>query len=308
MKQYLDLLQDILDTGVKKAPAREGMPSTLEIFGKSLRFDLQEGFPLLTTKKMFFKGVKAELLWFLNGKTNIEWLWKKGNCHIWDKDAFKYFKRLNPDLAEMPFRDFEQGVLQGRKIGNYTYGDCGKIYGYQWTNWETKFDQISNLIISLKENPDSRYHLVTAWNPQDFIADKQAASLPACHMMFQCIVQNGKLNTIWYQRSVDTFLGLPFNIASYALLTHILAKECDLQPGELVFMGGSVHVYENHLDAVKEQLSRTPKRLPSISISKKPFEASDKFPYYKFALDMEDIKLENYDSYDAIKAELSVGV
>jgi thymidylate synthase len=297
MKQYLDLLKEVYEKGVYKAPARAGMPATREINSCMMKFDLSEGFPLLTTKKMFFKGIKAELFWFLSGSTNIRDLWKY-DCHIWDKDAFKFYNRIFQGYP-VEFEEWKRRVDVGATCGVYTYGDCGKIYGHQWTNFEGKFNQIQNLIKSIKENQDSRYHIVTSWNPVDFLMYKQEAALPACHMMFQVFAREGYLDLIMYQRSCDTFLGVPFNIASYALLLQLLCKELGYLPGIFTWVGGSVHIYENHLDAVREQLTRTPLQLPTLEFMR---DCSI------FEMTPDDVKLVNYNSYNKIEAPLSVGV
>lgn len=295
MRQYKELLKDILDNGIWKEPAREGMPRTKEVFCRTMRFDLSEGFPLLTTKKMFTKGIVAELLWFLRGDTNIKFL-VDNDVHIWDSDAYKYYIRLFPQNRKTK-DDFIANVKLGLKLGTYTYGDCGSIYGYQWRN-NGGFDQIENLIHNLKEFPNSRYQIVSAWNPKDFIGKKFSAALPACHVMFQCCVNNGKLDLMVLQRSCDTFLGVPFNIASYALLTHILAKAIGVKPGELTWVGNCCHIYENHLEQVNEILRREPMELCTLEFNKKPI----------CNYEIKDFHFLNYKSHPALKAPLSVGV
>lgn len=297
MKQYLNLLSDIIENGVWKDPARAGMPRTKEVFCRTMRFDLSEGFPLLTTKKMFTKGVVAELIWFLRGDTNIRYLVENG-VHIWDGDAYKYYKRLGGALDKDKWL---QKVLFSDEVDPDThlpYGECGFIYGAQWREFEGEFDQIENLVKSLKENPNSRYHLVTAWNPCDFLEDNRSAALPACHLMFQFSVRDGKLDLMMLQRSCDTFLGVPFNIASYALLCNLVALEVGLKPGEFVWVGNSVHLYENHIEQAKEQISREPLPLCQVLIRKKPLTEYT----------LEDFEFVDYQSHPAIKAELSVGV
>ena len=332
MRQYLDLLQDIKDNGKWEDPAREGMPRTKSIFSRELRFDLTKGFPAVTTKKLYWKGVVGELLWFLRGDTNIKYL-VDNNIHIWDDDAYKYYKRKfikkYPNYPQSCFTKEEFiSIIKAQDIKelvriqslNYTLGDCGNIYGYQWRCWKEKsrnsgFDQIKNLVESIRKNPNSRYHLVTAWQPTDFLRDKEAA-LPACHMMFHVYIREGKyLDLKMIQRSCDTFLGVPFNIASYALLTHILAAITGYQAGEFIWSGNDIHYYENQQEQVNELLTREPKELSKLWFK-------DTF-YYKieilrkgelylgdFLLDMEidEFKLENYNSYPALKAPLSVGV
>lgn len=295
MKQYKDLLRDILDNGTWKEPAREGMPRTKEVFCRTMRFDLSKGFPLLTTKKMFTKGIVAELLWFLRGDTNIKFL-VDNNTHIWDDDAYKYYLRRFP-WSRRTKEEFIEYVKRGTNLGNYTYGDCGNIYGYQWRH-KDGFDQIANLIRTLKEFPTSRYQVVTAWSPKEFLGEMFSVALPACHIMFQCCINNGKLDLMMLQRSCDTFLGVPFNIASYALLTHILAKTVGVEPGEFVWVGNCCHIYENHLEQVNELLLREPMELCALEFDKKPIEKYE----------VEDFHFINYKSHPAIKAPLSVGV
>lgn len=293
MEQYLNLLKDVLENGVWKEPAREGMPRTKEVFCRTMRFDLSKGFPLLTTKRMFTKGIVGELLWFLRGDTDVKYL-IDNDIHIWDADAYKFYRRFKGTLTKEEW-------LSKVKEGNTNVGNCGRIYGWQWRWWDgggnLYFDQIRHLIDNLKGSPNSRYHVVTAWNPTDFIQSKYKAALPACHMMFQCSVREGKLDLMMLQRSCDLFLGVPFNIASYALLTHILAAEVGLKPGEFVWVGNSVHLYENHIEQAKLQLERTPLPLCELIFSPKPLAEYD----------ISDFHFSNYNFYPAIKAELSVG-
>lgn len=264
MKQYLDLLREIRDNGVTKTD-RTGV-GTKSIFGHQMRFNLQDGFPLLTTKKVFLKGIIYELLWFLKGDTNIKFL-TDHNVHIWDEWADEN-------------------------------GDLGYVYGKQWRSWEATdgrvIDQISQVVDLIKNHPDSRRILVTAWNPAEI--DKMA--LPPCHCLFQFYVADGKLSCQLYQRSADTFLGVPFNITSYALLTMMLAQVCGLEPGEFIHTTGDTHIYLNHLDQVNEQLSREPRPLPKMIINPDVKSIFD-FKY-------EDFKLEGYDPYPAIKAPVAV--
>ena len=264
MKQYLDLLREIRDNGVTKTD-RTGV-GTKSIFGHQMRFNLQDGFPLLTTKKVFLKGIIYELLWFLKGDTNIKFL-TDHNVHIWDEWADEN-------------------------------GDLGYVYGKQWRSWEATdgrvIDQISQVVDLIKNHPDSRRILVTAWNP----AEINKMALPPCHCLFQFYVADGKLSCQLYQRSADTFLGVPFNIASYALLTMMLAQVCGLEPGEFIHTTGDTHIYLNHLEQVNEQLSREPRPLPKMIIN----------PYVKSIFDFkyEDFKLEGYDPYPAIKAPVAI--
>lgn len=264
MKQYLDLLRDIKENGVKKSD-RTGV-GTISVFGRQIRFDLQQGFPLMTTKKLHMKSIIYELLWFLRGDTNIKYL-KDNGVTIWDEWADEN-------------------------------GELGPIYGYQWRKWPAPdgryIDQIDNLITGLKNNPDSRRHIVCAWN----VADVDKMALPPCHCLFQFYVANGKLSCHMYQRSADVFLGVPFNIASYVLLTMILAQVTDLMPGEFILTFGDVHIYLNHLEQVELQLSRDPRPLPTMKINPNVVSIFD-FKY-------EDFRLEGYDPYPAIKAPIAV--
>lgn len=264
MQQYLDLLQHILDTGVKKTD-RTGT-GTQSVFGYQMRFDLQKGFPLVTTKKVHMKSIVHELLWFLKGETNIAYL-KEHGVKIWDEWADEN-------------------------------GDLGPVYGKQWRSWEGKdgkvIDQISELIVQIKKNPDSRRLIVSAWN----VADLPEMALMPCHNMFQFYVAEGKLSCQLYQRSADVFLGVPFNIASYALLTMMIAQVCDLKPGDFVHTFGDVHIYSNHMEQVNLQLSRAPFPLPTMKLNS---EVKDIFGF-KF----EDFTIENYQSHPGIKAPVAV--
>ena len=264
MKQYLDMLQRVLDEGATKTD-RTGT-GTLSVFGHQMRFDLSEGFPLVTTKKLHLRSIIYELLWFLNGDTNIKYL-KENGVSIWD------------DWAD-------------------DEGELGPVYGKQWRAWPgkdgTTVDQINNVLHSIKTNPDSRRHMVVAYNPT--FVDEMA--LPPCHSLFQFYVADGKLSCQLYQRSADTFLGVPFNIASYALLTYMMAQQCDLEVGDFIWSGGDVHIYSNHMDQVKEQLSRAPYSLPQLKILRKPDSLFD----YQF----EDFEIENYQCHPHIKAPVAV--
>jgi len=264
MKQYLDLLQEIMDNGVVRKD-RTGV-GTKSIFGHQMRFDLSEGFPLLTTKKVHLRSIIHELLWFISGNTNIGYL-HDNKVSIWDEWADEN-------------------------------GDLGPVYGKQWRSWQTPdgrtIDQLAQVIDTIRNNPDSRRMIVCAWNPSD--VDKMA--LPPCHCFFQFYVAEGKLSCQLYQRSADTFLGVPFNIASYALLTMMIAQVCGLKPGEFVHTTGDTHVYLNHFDQVREQLSREPRPLPTMKINPEVKSIFD-FKY-------EDFELEGYDPWPAIKAPVAV--
>jgi len=266
MEQYLTLLQDIIDLGEKRTN-RTGT-DTISLFGYQNRYNLQNGFPAVTTKKLFFKGVVHELLWFLKADTNIKYL-TDNNVHIWDAWANEN-------------------------------GDLGNIYGKQWRQWAdydgglSHTDQIANAIKLIKETPDSRRIIVNAWN----VAEVDNMALPPCHTTFQFYVSNNKLSCQLYQRSADAFLGVPFNIASYALLTHMIAQVCDLQVGDFVHTFGDLHLYVNHMDQVKEQFKRAPLKLPTLWLNP-AIKDIDAFTY-------DDIKLVDYNSYPAIKADIAV--
>ncbi|MFC9709479.1 thymidylate synthase [Paenibacillus sp. NPDC056933] len=264
MKNYLELLQDVLQNGVYKED-RTGT-GTLSVFGRQLRFNLNDGFPLVTTKRVHLKSVIHELLWFLKGDTNIRYL-KDNGVKIWDEWADEH-------------------------------GDLGPVYGSQWRSWETpsgeKIDQIQSVIETIQENPDSRRLLVNAWN----VSEIENMKLPPCHFVFQFYVSDGKLSCMLTMRSVDTFLGLPFNIASYALLTHMVAQQCDLDVGEFIWSAGDVHIYSNHLEQVKTQLQREPYSLPKLIIKRKPKSIFD----YTF----DDFEFEDYQHHPGIKAPVAI--
>jgi len=298
MKQYLDLLRTIQRDGVVRDD-RTGT-GTKSIFGYQMRFDLSEGFPLLTTKKVFIKGIIHELLWFLRGDTNIKYLVDNG-VHIWDSDAYRFYNELCVRHGVLPvdMQTFIRAAADGidSPIEGYRFGDLNHVYGYQWRSWPaadgSHIDQIRNVIETIKRNPSSRRMIVSAWN----VAEVDDMALPPCHVMFQFYVADGRLSCQLYQRSGDTFLGVPFNIASYSLLTMMIARECGLQLGDFVHTLGDTHLYLNHMQQVEEQLSRTPRPLPHMRLN----------PDVKSVFDFryEDFTLEGYDPYPAIKAELS---
>ena len=296
MKQYLDLLDKICREGVVRDD-RTGT-GTKGIFGYQMRFNLGDGFPLLTTKRVFLKGVIHELLWFLKGDTNIKYLVDNG-VHIWDSDAFRYYNELCVKHGVLPVdKDtFLTALGVESPIEGYRFGDLNHVYGYQWRSWpkangET-IDQIREVIETIKRNPSSRRMIVSAWN----VADVGEMALPPCHTMFQFFVAEGKLSCQLYQRSGDVFLGVPFNIASYALLTMMIAKECGLEAGEFIHTLGDAHLYLNHLDQAAEQLAREPRTLPRMVLS------SDKASIFDYTFD--DFMLEGYEPHPAIKAPLS---
>ena len=274
MKQYLDLVKHVLEKGELKSD-RTGT-GTKSVFGYQMRFDLREGFPMVTTKKLHLKSIIYELLWFLKGDTNIKYL-KENGVNIWNSWA-------DPE------------------------GNLGPVYGFQWRNWNNDgIDQISNLISDLKNNPSSRRHLISAWNPSVLpdtlksfevnVANGKAA-LPPCHAFFQFHVNNGKLSCQLYQRSADVFLGVPFNIASYSLLTLMIAQVCDLEPGDFIHTFGDAHIYTNHFEQMNLQLSREPKKLPTIKINT---NIKDIFDF-----NFEDFTLENYDPHPHIKGKVAI--
>jgi len=314
MKQYLELAQNILDEGVTKED-RTGV-GTKSIFGHQMRFDLQEGFPLLTTKKVAFRLIKSELLWFLKGETNIRYLLEHNN-HIWDEWAFERYVDSDdyqgPDMTNFGLRaqeDAEFNEVYQKEMKQFTeqvlndedfaekYGSLGNVYGAQWRSWPAAdggtIDQIEKVIASIKNNPDSRRHIVSAWNPDEI--DDMA--LPPCHTLFQFYVAEGKLSCQLYQRSADLFLGVPFNIASYALLTHLIAKETGLEVGEFVHTFGDAHIYLNHLDQFNLQLSRETRSLPRLVLN------DEKDSVFDFEVD--DIKVVDYHPHKGIRAPIAV--
>jgi len=298
MKQYLDLLDRIMREGVVKGD-RTGT-GTRSIFGHQMRFDLEEGFPLLTTKRVFIKGVIHELLWFLAGDTNIKYLVDNG-VHIWDNDAYRYYNELCVRHGVLPVT--EKAFLAAAQAGTlspidgYMFGDLNHVYGYQWRSWPSRdgggIDQIRQVIDTIKRDPDSRRMIVSAWN----VAEVDDMALPPCHVLFQFYVAGGRLSCQLYQRSADTFLGVPFNIASYALLTMMIAQECGLRAGEFVHTLGDTHLYLNHLEQAGEQLARTPRPLPHMRLN------PDVRSVFDFRYD--DFVLEGYDPWPAIKAPMS---
>ena len=296
--QYQKLLQDILDNGIEKKD-RTGT-GTLSIFGKQIRHDMKDGFPILTTKKVAWKQVASELLWFLTGQTNISFLLKHNN-HIWDGDAYKRYERVwNYDLDEpLPMKEFIEKIKTDNEFSK-VWGNLGPIYGKQWRKWDSvggRIDQIDDLIKELKTNPDSRRLMVSAWN----VGELDQMVLPPCHYGFQVWTreENGQryISLMWNQRSVDTFLGLPFNIASYGLLLHIIANEVNMIPDELIGNLGDTHLYSNHIQQAKEQIGRTSFELPKLKTEAKMDGICCNVP--------DDFILEGYQYHPTIKAPLS---
>jgi thymidylate synthase len=311
---YLDLCKHILEHGTKKEDRTN--TGTYSVFGHQMRFDLSKGFPLLTTKKVPFRLVASELLWFIKGDTNIRYLLEHNN-NIWNEWAFEKWvnstEYKGPDMKDFGNRSqvddafkaqymeqmnlFKQNVLQD-DVFAAKYGSLGSVYGKQWREWKTSndttIDQLKDVITSIKHNPDSRRHIVSAWNPEDV----PTMALPPCHTLFQFYVADGKLSCQLYQRSADVFLGVPFNIASYALLTHLIAYECGLEVGEFVHTLGDAHIYLNHVEQVKTQLDRDVRSMPELNIT------GDKQSIFDF--EMSDFAVVNYNPHPSIKAPIAV--
>ncbi len=301
MKQYHDLMQRVLNEGAQKGD-RTGT-GTLSVFGHQMRFNLAEGFPLVTTKKVHLKSIVHELLWFLQGDTNIRYLVQNG-VNIWNEWPFQNYLHESGQAEDFPkysegwkvkLQEFKQQVIDDIAFAE-KWGELGPVYGRQWRNFEG-VDQITQLIEDIKSKPDSRRLLVSAWNPKD-IPVMAKSGLPPCHTLFQFYVANGKLSCQLYQRSADIFLGVPFNIASYALLTMMIAQVCDLEYGDFVHTLGDAHIYSNHLEQTKEQLSRELLPLPTMQIN----------PTIKdiFEFTYSDFELKNYNPHPAIKAPVAV--
>ncbi|BAC13696.1 thymidylate synthase [Oceanobacillus iheyensis HTE831] len=311
---YLDLCKQIFKTGEQRGDRTN--TGTHSIFGHQIRFDLNKGFPLLTTKRVPFRLVASELLWFIKGDTNIRYLLKHNN-NIWNEWAFEKWVNSadyqGPDMANFGLRSqkdenfnkqyqeqmelFKTRILEDDSFAD-KYGDLGSVYGKQWRNWKTTqnetIDQLKDVIHSIKTNPNSRRHIVSAWNPEDI----PTMALPPCHTLFQFYVSNGKLSCQLYQRSADVFLGVPFNIASYALLTHLIAHECGLEVGDFVHTFGDAHIYSNHVEQVETQLEREIRDFPQLIINK------DKNSI--FEMDLDDLVIENYNPHPSIKAPIAV--
>lgn len=301
MKTYLDLLDHILQTGTPKGD-RTGT-GTLSVFGYQSRYDLREGFPLLTTKKVHWKSVVHELLWFIRGDTNIRYLVQNG-VKIWNEWPFQHYLETQGLSADLPkhgpawkaaLREFTDRIAADADFAA-RWGELGPVYGKQWRDFNG-VDQLRQVVEAIRRNPDSRRHIVSAWNPAD-IPQMVKAGLPPCHTLFQFYVAEGRLSCQLYQRSADVFLGVPFNIASYALLTHLVARECDLEVGDFVHTLGDGHLYQNHLEQAELQRTRAPRPLPTLHI---PATAPG-----MFTIAYDDIELRDYDPWPAIRAPIAV--
>jgi thymidylate synthase len=301
--QYLDLLQEVLDHGVKNVDRGTGAVS-YSVFGRQTRYDLSQGFPLLTTKKVYWKGVLHELYWFMSGQSNIKYL-VDNNVHIWDDYPFKiYIKKADSGQARMTKEEFVEKIKTDEKFAK-EHGELPRIYGEMWRRWPTKtgrtIDQLGWVIKELTDDPYARNAIVTSWNPEYLytMAEYEVASrFPICHNMYQVSIKDGKLHLQLYQRSADLFLGVPFNIASYALLTIILAQILKVKPGEFVHTFGDAHIYSNHIEQAKEQLKRKPKAFPTVTIDKSVNTIDD------FKPDL--VTLENYDPHPLLKGDLTI--
>lgn len=298
--QYLNLLQDILDNGVRKVDRGTG-DASYSVFGRQMRFDLSQGFPLLTTKKVYWKGVLHELYWFLSGQSNIKYL-VDNNVHIWDDYPYKIYKERSKGVLTK--EEFIQKIAANASFAK-KWGNLPKIYGELWRHWPTRtkktIDQVQWVVDEIRDDPNAHNLIVNSWNPEylyTMATKKDASRFPICHNMYQVNIIDGKLSLQLYQRSADIFLGVPFNIASYALLTLILARVTGYEPGEFVHTFGDVHIYEIHLNQVKEQLKRKPLPFPTISFIH-PFQTIDEFK-------TEYVSLNEYQFHPPIKAALSV--
>lgn len=314
MDQYLNLCRHVLETGAKKED-RTGT-GTISTFGYQMRFDLSKGFPLLTTKRVPFRLIVSELIWFIRGDTNIRFLLQHNN-HIWNEWAFKRWVESpdydGPDMTNFGLRAQEDETFNAEykqqmqrfvdrvlKEDDFaaTYGELGDVYGKQWRAWRTSseetIDQLKDVVQMIKTSPDSRRLIVTAWSPEDI----PNMALPPCHTLFQFYVAENKLSCQLYQRSADIFLGVPFNIASYALLTHMIAQECGLEVGTFVHTLGDAHIYSNHVDQVKQQLEREPRTLPTLRLNPEVRSVFD--------FQVEDVNLDGYDPHPALKAPIAV--
>ena len=309
-QQYIDIIKDILDNGIWKDPARPGMPRTKEVFFRTMTFDLSEGYPLFTSKKMAWKTCLTELTWFLKGDTNIKYLLDNG-CNIWTDDAYKYYKRHNGTLDKETWIELvkvgstwmKPVVCENGDIIHYItckYGELGRVYGAQWRHYGLgRFDQVQYVIDNIKSNPNSRYNIINAWNGDEFLGEYADVALPACHVFYQFCVNGDKIDLMVVQRSCDMVLGVPFDIASAGALLMIIAHHTGYTPGKLHWVGNCCHLYENHLDAARELITREPYKFPKLEINWKN-NISD---YAK-----NDFTLIDYISHEKLVAPLSVGV
>lgn len=301
---YLNLLQDVIDNGIKNVDRGTGAVS-YSVFGRQMRYDLSKGFPLLTTKKTYWKGVLHELYWFISGQSNIKYL-VDNNVHIWDDYPYKiYSEKCKTQSAKLTKEEFVEKIKTDDAFATQ-WGGLPKIYGEMWRRWPTRtegrtIDQLGWLIQELKDDPDARNLIVNSWNPEylyTMATHEDASRFPICHNMYQVTQKDGKISLNLYQRSADLFLGVPFNIASYALLVHVIAHVTGYEVGEFIHTTGDTHIYENHMEQVKEQLSREPKALPTITIDKAATSIDDFRP--------EHVTLNNYDPHPGLKGELTV--
>jgi len=300
--QYLDLMQEVLDHGVKKVD--RGTDIVLySLFGRQIRFDLSKDFPLLTTKKVYWKGVLHELYWFMSGQTNIKYL-VDNNVHIWDDYPYKIYIKNQKSKIKTTKEEFINKIREDIKFAR-KWGDLPRIYGEMWRHWPTRtgrtIDQLKWVLQELKDDPDAKNLIVNSWNPEylyTMATNKDASRFPICHNMYQISNRDGKLSLQLYHRSADLFLGVPFNIASYALLTIILAQIAGLKPGEFIHTFGDVHIYKNHIEQVKEQLARKPKPFPKVKIDPSVKKLDDFRPSH--------VELIGYDPHPTIKAELTI--
>lgn len=306
MKQYIELCKNILDNGVWKEPARPGMPRTKSINSVMIKYDLKYGFPLLTTKKMYTKGIFVELLWLLRGENHIHYL-LQNNVHIWDGDGYKYYCKICANNGLEPMTK-DVWVEHCTKVKDWT-GDMGRIYGYQWR--KRKRDQIVYLLNSIKSNPNSRYHILESWNADD-IQDNNMA-LPPCHKQMQFFVRDNKLDMMFYIRSNDVPLGNPFNVACYAAILQLFCLLTGYEPGVLTYVGGDVHIYENQIEAIQTQIEREPYALPKLEIDIPDFDhnvdwTSESFDAFITQMSWNDFHVVGYESHPEIKIPLSVGI
>lgn len=297
MKEYLDLVKFVLEHGEKKAD-RTGT-GTLSVFGYQNRYDLREGFPLLTTKKVYFRSILHELLWFLKGDTNIKYLVDR-NVHIWDEWPYEGYKASKEFKGET-LAEFVEKIKIDDSFA-HKWGELGPVYGKQWIRWPShdgkEINQIQNVINQIKKNPDSRRHMVSGWNVADIqdLIHAQKSAPPLCHTLFQFYVSNGEIDMQLYQRSADIALGVPFNIASYSMLLMMVAKECGLKPRHFVHTFGDAHIYLNHVEGLQKQLTRMPKKRPTLTIADKPF----------WDLKFEDFELKDYSPDEPISFPIAV--